>query len=117
VTAYVIASGRTASRTEAAPYAGQYEKWWRASAGAIRTEFNDPRSVRRWYDLVFPREEAGRKGTPTVIPVWLLRDPTPITPDRITVFPSQEAGQTNWFDGAGYLLATSDSPEGEIPLT
>jgi hypothetical protein len=35
------------------------------------------------------------------------------TPEVITVLPSVQDGETHWFDGAGYLLATSDSPGGD----
>jgi hypothetical protein len=114
VTAYVIASGRTASRAAAVPYTDQYKEWWRTSARTARMELYDPRSVREWYQSAFPPDTRARRRDPRAIPVRLLRDLTPTTPDRITVFPSSEAGQTIWIDGAGYLLATNKSHEGEI---
>jgi len=85
VTAYLIARADRVTGCRS-PYADHYEEWWRVSVRDTRDEFYDPRSVRRWYDLVFPPEERGRQRDPTVFPVRLLREPTPATPDRITVF-------------------------------
>jgi len=117
VTAYVIASGRMASRLAAYPLSGRYRDWWRDQGYADREEIFHPRLVRRWYELTFP--DSKRRPTVPVftIPVRLTRPPTPDTPSEMTVLPSIENGETHWFDGAGYHLASSTNLDEDTGIT